>query len=83
MAENLKRFWPNDLDRNYKPIIFTYEGREMIGYRAELLPDVCTRNGSDTSVATCPVTSTFANTGISESQEYQVTALGRILQITP
>jgi hypothetical protein len=40
-AENLKPFWPNDLDGNSKPIFFTYDGREMIGYKAELLPDVC------------------------------------------
>lgn len=41
MAENLKPFWPNDLDGNSKPIFFTYDGREMMGYKAELLPDVC------------------------------------------
>ena len=40
-AENLKPFWPNDLDGNSKPIFFTYDGREMMGYKAELLPDVC------------------------------------------
>lgn len=40
-AENLKPFWPSDLDGNSKPIIFTYDGRESIGYKAELLPDVC------------------------------------------
>lgn len=40
-ADNLKPFFPNDLDGNSKPIFFTYKGTEMIGYRAELLPDVC------------------------------------------
>ena len=40
-AENLKPFFPNDLDMNSKPILFTYGDTQMIGYRAELLPDVC------------------------------------------
>ena len=40
-AENLKPFWPNGLAENATPIPFTYNGQEMIGYRAELLPDVC------------------------------------------
>lgn len=40
-AENLKPFFPNDLDVNSKPILFTYGGTEMIGYKAQLLPDVC------------------------------------------
>jgi P63C domain len=40
-AENLKPFWPNDLEGNSKPVIFSHKGVEMIGYRAELLPDVC------------------------------------------
>lgn len=40
-ADNLKSFFPSDLDKNSKPIFFTYGGAEMIGYRAELLPDVC------------------------------------------
>lgn len=39
-ADNLKPFFPNDLEGNSKPIFFTYRGTEMIGYRAELLPDV-------------------------------------------
>jgi hypothetical protein len=39
-ADNLKPFFPNDLEANSKPIFFTYRGTEMIGYRAELLPDV-------------------------------------------
>jgi hypothetical protein len=40
-ADNLKPFFPNDLDKNSKSVIFTYRGTEMIGYRAELLADVC------------------------------------------
>ena len=40
-ADNLKPFFPNDLEVNSKPILFSYRGTEMIGYRAELLPDVC------------------------------------------
>jgi hypothetical protein len=40
-AENLKPFFPNGLEQNSKSIPFTYKGNEMIGYRAELLPDVC------------------------------------------
>ncbi len=40
-AENLKPFWPNGLAENSVPILFTYKGQEMIGYRAELLPDIC------------------------------------------
>lgn len=40
-ADNLKPYFPNDLEGNSKPILFTYRGTEMIGYRAELLPDVC------------------------------------------
>jgi hypothetical protein len=40
-ADNLKPFFPNDLEENSKPILFTYRGVEMIGYRAELLADVC------------------------------------------
>lgn len=40
-ADNLKPYFPNDLDENKKPVIFTYGGAEMIGYRAELLADVC------------------------------------------
>jgi hypothetical protein len=40
-ADNLKPFWPNGLSENSKPILFTYRGQEMIGYRAELLPDIC------------------------------------------
>ena len=40
-ADNLKPFYPTDLGANSKPILFIYKGTEMIGYRAELLPDVC------------------------------------------
>lgn len=40
-AANLKPFFPNDLGGNSKPVPFTYNGVDMIGYRAELLPDVC------------------------------------------
>jgi hypothetical protein len=40
-AENLKPYFPNGLEENSKPLLFTYRGTEMIGYRAELLPDVC------------------------------------------
>lgn len=40
-AENLRAFFPNDIDVNSKPILFTDGDSQMIGYRAELLPDVC------------------------------------------
>jgi hypothetical protein len=40
-AENLKPFFPNGLEVNSQPIMFSNQGVEMIGYRAELLPDVC------------------------------------------
>ena len=40
-AENLRPFFPNDLEVNSKPILFTDGDSQMIGYRAELLPDVC------------------------------------------
>ncbi|WP_294536937.1 P63C domain-containing protein [uncultured Rhodoblastus sp.] len=40
-AENLKSFFPSDLDVNSKPILFMDGDAQMIGYRAELLPDVC------------------------------------------
>ncbi|WP_372619287.1 P63C domain-containing protein [Falsiroseomonas sp.] len=40
-AENLRPFWPDGLTENSAPIPFSYGGQEMIGYRAELLPDVC------------------------------------------
>lgn len=40
-ADNLKPFFPNGLEANSKPILFTDGDSQMIGYRAELLPDVC------------------------------------------
>jgi hypothetical protein len=40
-ADNLKPFFPKDLEANSKPIFFTDGDTQMIGYRAELLPDVC------------------------------------------
>lgn len=40
-ADNLKPFFPSNLDENSKPILFQYNGKEMIGYKAELLADVC------------------------------------------
>jgi P63C domain-containing protein len=40
-AENLKPFISADLLENAKPIIFNAQGAQMIGYRAELLPQVC------------------------------------------
>ena len=40
-AENLKPYITNDIEANSKPVLFRWKGTEMIGYRAELLPDVC------------------------------------------
>lgn len=40
-ANNLKPFIPNDLDEDSKPILFKYKDNEHIGYKAELLPKVC------------------------------------------
>jgi hypothetical protein len=40
-ADNLRPYWPSGLAENSKPILFSYHGQEMIGYRAELLPDIC------------------------------------------
>lgn len=40
-AENLRPFFPEDIHDNSKPILFSDGATEMIGYRAELLPDVC------------------------------------------
>ena len=40
-AENLNPFFPKDLAANSKPILFTNGDQQMIGYRAELLADVC------------------------------------------
>lgn len=41
MADNLKPFITQDILSNSKPIIFSANGKQMIGYRAELLPQVC------------------------------------------
>ena len=40
-ADNLKPFIPNDLDKNSTPVIFRFSKARLIGYRAELLPQVC------------------------------------------
>jgi hypothetical protein len=41
-AKNLKPFIPDELDKNSAPIIFrNLNGTESIGYKAELLPQVC------------------------------------------
>lgn len=40
-AANLRPFVSEDLLRNSEPIIFTAGGIKVIGYRAELLPQVC------------------------------------------
>lgn len=40
-ADNLKPFITKEIEGNSKPIIFQWNGAEIIGYRAELLPDVC------------------------------------------
>jgi len=40
-ADNLRPFLPSDLDGNSRSVLFTYKGTEMIGYKAELLADVC------------------------------------------
>lgn len=40
-AENLRAYFPSDIEVNSKPILFTDGDSQMIGYRAELLPDVC------------------------------------------
>jgi hypothetical protein len=40
-AKNLKPFITNEIERNSKPIVFTWNGAEMIGYKAEFLLDVC------------------------------------------
>ena len=40
-ANNLKPFINKEIEGNSKPIIFKWMGTEMIGYRAELLTDVC------------------------------------------
>jgi len=40
-ANNLKPFIPNELIENSAPVFFKYKGSEYIGYKAELLPQVC------------------------------------------
>ena len=40
-AENLKPFITNEIARNSRPIAFEWGGKEMIGYKAEFLLDVC------------------------------------------
>lgn len=40
-ANNLKPFFPNDLEANSTPVLFTHKGIEIIAYKAELLPAVC------------------------------------------
>ena len=40
-ADNLKRFINREIEENSKPVIFRWKGAEIIGYKAELLPDVC------------------------------------------
>lgn len=43
-ADNLKPFISNEMEGNSKPIHFSWKGVKMIGYKAELLPDVCDLN---------------------------------------
>lgn len=40
-AKNLNPFIPDDLQENSSPIIFKHKSNQFIGYRAELLPQVC------------------------------------------
>lgn len=40
-AKNLKPFIPEELQRNSAPVIFRIKSQEYIGYKAELLPQVC------------------------------------------
>ena len=40
-ANNLKPFIPNELLENSTPVIFNLYGNKSIGYKAELLPQVC------------------------------------------
>lgn len=40
-ADNLKPFIPKDLGENSNPVIFRFNKAKLIGYRAELLPQVC------------------------------------------
>lgn len=40
-AQNLTPFINSEIERNFKPVVFKWNGKEIIGYRAELLTDVC------------------------------------------
>jgi hypothetical protein len=40
-AKNLKPFIPKEILGNSAPLIFKLKGRRSIGYKAELLPQVC------------------------------------------
>lgn len=40
-ANNLKPFITNEIERNSQPVVFSWNGTEMIGYKAEFLLDVC------------------------------------------
>lgn len=40
-AQNLKPFISGEIEKNFKPVVFKWNGKEIIGYRAELLTDVC------------------------------------------
>lgn len=40
-AETLKPFISKELSENSAPVHFAYKGQRMIGYKAELLPQVC------------------------------------------
>jgi hypothetical protein len=40
-ANNLKPFITSEIERNSKPVVFSWGGTEMIGYKAEFLLDVC------------------------------------------
>jgi hypothetical protein len=40
-ANNLKPFIPDELVENSAPVLFKYKNTQYIGYRAELLPQVC------------------------------------------
>jgi hypothetical protein len=40
-ANNLKPFISKELEGNSKPILFEYNGKHLIGQRADLLPQIC------------------------------------------
>ncbi|MCI0659991.1 MAG: P63C domain-containing protein [Acidobacteria bacterium] len=40
-AENLRPFIPKEIESSSKPIIFIFNGVRIIGYKAELLPQIC------------------------------------------